>query len=124
MATEMMKQKRVIAIATTANTAYEMMKQERGVAIATTANTAYEMMKQESVAAIATIANVAYGTKKHEEGGANDYEYVTSPPLTAGPECACEYLIPSSHQPHPLPEATPTYEHMDGEEKEEVVMYI
>ena len=104
------------------------MEQERGAAIATTANAAYERMEQERGAAIATTANVAYGMLVHDERVVDDCEHEAitivplGSPLTAGPECACEYLIPSSHQPHPLPEATPTYR--DGEREEAVYEHI
>ena len=77
--------------------------------------------------AIATTTNEAYGMMKHEGGVSGDYDYAQyavidelsarSPPPTS-PEGDYENPRPPSDQPHPLPQATPTYNNVGGDGKE------
>ena len=81
--------------------------------------------------AIATTTNEAYDNMmKHGEGVAGDYDYAVidelsarSPPPTS-PEGDYENPRPPSDQPHPLPQATPTYNNVGGDGKELEAAYV
>ena len=89
----------------------------------------HKMTELPASTAMATTTNEAYEMMKHGEGVVGDYDYAVidelptgSPPPTST-EGDYENPLPPSDQPHPLPQATPTYSNVGGDGKELEAVY-